>query len=212
VVVWPWPVRDPSTSRERHRPRPHCDEKLTHVTGRQRAQRIAVVAMAMLPLVLTGCRTEYHGYDSGIDGVLWRQVTSFEDPLSRSLYRPTVDDNEPSAYLNALEGVRWDGSEASAAGLDLREGGVAIFDVSSTNSSAELSVFIASGQRPDVATEEGLNYVGPSMVFTCYGVTAQFEPMALPAVDRTIFDDCPPALVRLLPEDAAFASAEVFDG
>lgn len=63
-----------------------------------------------------------------------------------------------------------------------------------------------------MATDEGLNYVGPSTVFTCYGITAQLEPMALPAVDRTIFDDCPPALVRLLPEDAAFASAEVFDG
>jgi hypothetical protein len=168
--------------------------------------------MVMLPLVLTGCRTEYHGYDSGIDGVLWRQVASFEDPLSWSLYRPAVDDNEPSAYVDAIEGLRWDGSDASAAGLDLREGGVVIYDTSVTDSTAELSVFIASGPRPDRVTDKGLNYVGPSTVFTCYGVTAQFEPMALPSVDRAIFVDCPPALVRLLPEDAAFASGEVFDG
>lgn len=168
--------------------------------------------MAMVPLVLTGCRTEYHGYNSEIDGVLWKQVASFGDPLSRSLYQPTVDDDEPSAYLDALEGVRWDGSEASAAGLNLREGGVAIYDVSSTDSTAELSVLIASGPRPDVATDEGLDHVGPSTVFTSYGITAQFEPMALPAADQIIFDDCPPALVGLLPDDAAFASGEVFDG
>ena len=170
------------------------------------------MVMAALPLVLTGCRTEYHGHDSEIDGVLWRQIASFEDPLSRSLYRPAVNDNEPPAYLDAIEGLRWDGSEASAAGLDLRKGGVVLYETSSTDTAAELSVFIASGPRPDVATDEGLKHTGPSTVFTCYGIKAEFQPSVLPSVDRIIFDDCPAALVKLLPEDAAFASGEVFDG
>ncbi|WP_430646729.1 hypothetical protein [Agromyces sp. GXS1127] len=168
--------------------------------------------MAVLPVVLAGCRTEYRGYESGIDGVLWRQIASFEDPLSRSLYQPAVDDNEPSAYLDAIEGLRWDRSETSATDLDFREGGVVIYGTSSTDTTAELSVFIASGPRPDVATDEGVQYTGPSTVFTCYGIKADFQPMARPSVDRIIFDECPSALVELLSEDAAFASGEVFDG
>ena len=168
--------------------------------------------MAALPLILTACRPEYHGFDSGIDGVLARQIASFEDPLSWSLFRPEIEDNEPAAYLDAIDGQRWDGSEDSAADLDLRRGGVVLYDTTTTDTDFELSVFIASGPRPDVATDEGLKYRGPSTVFTCYGIKAQFQPMSLPSVDRTIFDDCPSALVELLPEDATFASAEVFDG
>lgn len=170
------------------------------------------MVIAALPLVLTGCRTEYHGHDSEIDGVLWRQIAFIEDPLSRSLYRPALDDNEPLAYMNAIEGLRWDGSEDSAAGLDLRKGGVVLYETSWTDTAAELSVFIASGPRPDVATDEGRAYTGPSTVFTCYGIKTDFQPRSLPSVDRIIFDDCPSALVKLLPEDAAFASGEVFDG
>lgn len=168
------------------------------------------MVLAALPIVLTGCRAEYHGHDSGIDGVLWRQIASFEDPLSRSLYQPSV--NEPADYLDTIGGLRWNGSEASADGLDLRKGGVVLYDVSSTDSAAELSVFIASGPRPDVVTDERRKYTGPSTVFTCYGIETQFQPGAEPSADRIIFDDCPPALVELLPGDAAFASGEVFDG
>lgn len=168
------------------------------------------MVLAALLIVLTGCRAEYRGHDSAIDGVLWRQIASFEDSLSRSLYQPSI--NEPAGYLDAIDGLRWNGSEATAAGLDLRKGGVVLYDISSNSSAAEFSVFIASGPRPDVVTDEGRKYTGPSTVFTCYGIEAEFQSGVEPSVDRVIFDDCPTSLVELLPGDAAFASGEVFDG
>jgi hypothetical protein len=170
---------------------------------------VALVS-AGIALSFTGCNTEYHGYDSGIDGTLWRQIASFEDPLSLSLYQPSA--NEPVGYLDSLEGERWSGSVASASDLDLRKGGVVLYDISSTDSAAELSVFIASGPRPDDPTDEGQNYNGPSQVFTCYRMEADFSPGVEPSVGRVTFDACPTALVELLPEDAVFASGEVFDG
>ncbi|MFC9559604.1 hypothetical protein [Agromyces sp. NPDC056965] len=180
------------------------------VTTTPSAKRRPILLLAALPILLTGCRAEYHGHDSGIDGVLWRQIAAFEDPLSSGFYRPSAGD--PAAYLAGLEVQRWDGLDASAPGLDLRNGGVVLYDVSSTDSAAEFSVFITSGPRADVVTDEGGKYTGPSTVYTCYGMETEFRSREQPSADRIIFDDCPPALVELLPEDAAFASGEVFDG
>ncbi|TFB59979.1 hypothetical protein [Cryobacterium sp. Sr3] len=87
-----------------------------------------------------------------------------------------------------------------------------LYDISSTDSAAEVSVFIASGPRPDVLTDDGQHYNGPSQVFTCYRVEAAFSSGAAPSVGRVTFDDCPAARVELMPEGAAFASGEVFDG
>ena len=170
----------------------------------------ALVVVAGIALLLTGCQTEYRGPDSGIDGTLWRQITSFEDPLSRSLFQPSV--NGPVDYLDSLPGERWSGSVASTFDLDLREGGVVLYDISSSDSAAELSVFIASGPRPDVPTDGGRDYNGPSQVFTCYQVEADFSPGVAASVGRVTFDDCPAALVELMPDGAVFASGEVFDG
>ena len=61
-------------------------------------------------------------------------------------------------------------------------------------------------------TDEGGKYTGPSTVYTCYGIKTEFRSREEPSADRIIFDDCPPTLVGMLPEDAAFASGEVFDG
>lgn len=168
------------------------------------------VACAGIALALTGCQAGYRGHDSGIDGTLWRQIASVEDPLSRSLYQPQA--NEPHGYLDSLPGERWSGSAASASDLGLREGGVVLYDISATDAAAKLSVFIASGPRPDVPTDEGHHYTGPSHVFTCYRVQADFPPDAAPSAGRVTLDDCPAALVDRMPEDAAFASGEVFDG
>lgn len=159
---------------------------------------------------LAGCSTKYQGYHSGIDGVLWRQVASFEDPVSRTLFVPVA--NEPTGYLDDVGGVRWDGAAASAADLRLEDGGVVLYDLSSTESIAKLSVFISSGPRSDEPTDEGPFYNGPSAVFTCFGIEARFRAEATPSVNRVIFDECPATLVMTVPQDAAFASAEVFDG
>lgn len=170
----------------------------------------ALLVFSGITLSLTGCHTEYIGYASGIDGTLWRQIASFEDPLSRSLYQPSV--NESLGYLDSLPGDRWSGSAASTSDLNLRDGGVVLYDISSTDSAAEVSVFIGSGPRPDVLTDEGHLYNGPSQVFTCYRMEATFSRGEAPSVGRVTLNDCPAALVELMPEDAAFASGEVFDG
>ena len=167
-------------------------------------------ALSLIGITLTGCHAEYHGYDSGIDGTLWRQIASFEDPLSRELYEPSA--HEPIGYLGSLLGQHWDGSRASAPGLTLGDGGVVLYDIASSRSVAELSVFITSGPRPSVPTDSGGFYAGPSQVFTCYRIEAKFSPIDAPSVNRVTFKKCPAPLVELVPEDAAFASGEVFDG
>lgn len=170
--------------------------------------KAAFLCVVVPVAALTGCSTEYHGHDSGIDGVLWLQVASFEDPLSQSLYGSLA--NEPAAYLDSLGGARWEG--ASVADLTLEGGGVVLYDLSSTTSTAELSVFTSSGPRSDNPPDEYRGYNGPSAVFTCYGITAQFQQGATSSVDRITFDECPAALVATAPKDAVFASGEVFDG
>ncbi|MET4782273.1 hypothetical protein [Glaciihabitans sp. UYNi722] len=173
-------------------------------------RKAALVCALVLTGALAGCSTGYHGHDSGIDGVLWRQVASFEDPLSPNLFDSHA--NEPGAYLDALGIADWDGTAASVAHLGLEDGGVALYDITSTDAAVELSVFISSGSRSDGLTDEGHDYKGPSAVITCYGINAHFRPGATPLVDRIIFDKCPAALVKTAPKDAAFASGEVFDG
>lgn len=183
---------------------------MTSTFGRGIAASLVLVAIAASS---SGCRAEYRGHDSGIDGALWRQVASFEDPLSRQLYDPLEQDvlaNDPATYLAVLDGARWDGADSSAEQLDLARGGVVLYDETSTESAAEVSVFIASGPRPEVLTDDGWQYSGPRTVFTCYRVRAEFGHRFV--VERTEFDACPAALVEQLPADAAFASAEVFDG
>lgn len=159
--------------------------------------------------MMTGCVVEYHGHDSAIDGVLWRQIATFEDPLSEDLYRPEA--NDPQTYLESLNGMRWDGRSSSAAQLDLSEGGIVLYERAERASSAQVSVFIASGPRPAVPTDEGHRYAGPGEVYTCYRLETRFASEQ-PRVERTILDECPRALVELVAEDAAFASGEVFDG
>ncbi|ROP44408.1 MULTISPECIES: hypothetical protein [unclassified Rathayibacter] len=173
----------------------------------ERARTVAsTVAVGAIAFLASGCGpTEYRGYDSGIDGVLWRQIAAFEDPLSRELFSPRV--NEPEPYLAALNGTRWDGEASTAAELDLDAGGVVLYDLSSTPTSATASVFIASGPRSPADDS-----TGPSEVYTCYRIEIAFSGDPMPSAGRVLLDGCPEPLVSLLAEDAAFASGEVFDG
>lgn len=175
-----------------------------------RAAMLTSFGLAAAVLALTGCATEYHGDNSGIDGVLWRQIAALEDPLSGQLYQPaTPAAHDPAAYLAALDGAHWDGSSASTSKLGLEDGGVVLYEISTT---AELSVFIASGSRPDAPSSDGRKYNGPNEVYTCYNMTTDFHTTTPPSVEREILDECPVPLVAELPDGAAFASGEVFDG
>jgi hypothetical protein len=168
-----------------------------------------VVAGAVL-VSATACTTEYHGYDSGIDGVLWRQIAGFEDPLSRQLFLPEA--NEPLEYLQQLGGEAWDGHSSTASKLEVETGGVVLFGARALASSARVAIFIASGPRTPDALDDVKGYAGPSEVYTCYEITARFDAALAPSVTRQAFEQCPAPLVDLLASDAAFASAEVFDG
>jgi hypothetical protein len=174
------------------------------VTKSGMTRKASIFALLVSAGSLSGCSpVEYHGYDSGLDGVLWRQIASFEDPMN--FYNPSTP--EPLTYLAELGGVRWDGRASRLP--DLSEGAIVLYDVSTTKSVALFSVFISSGPRANVPTDAGHEYAGPSQVYTCYGITAD---LGVAVVDRAIFTECPTALVNELPEDAAFASDDVFDG
>jgi hypothetical protein len=206
------------------------EEDMTVMPDASRGLPVVIMA-AISAGLLAGCSagpTEYHGDDSGIDGVLWRQISSYEDPLDEGIYKPLDESlryvytlvpneteppvNDPTVYLQGIQGPRWDGTSASAHALGLENGGVAIYAERAEGLTAEFSVFIASGPRPDVPTDNRSRYVGPSEVYTCYGITVQFDPVEMPTNSRDAFKECPPTLVGLLGSDAAFASAEVFDG
>jgi len=166
--------------------------------------------MVAVALTLAGCATEYHGFDSGIDGVIWRQIDELESPLSVEIFGPSTSD--PADYLASLPGSRWDGSLSSARSLDLDRGGVVLYNMATRAHSAKVSVFIASGPRPNVPTDEGGRYDGPGTVYTCYGFRTDFATGQHSPTSRTTYSKCPHALTDQLPEDAVFASGEVFDG
>jgi hypothetical protein len=197
---------------------------------RRRPRRAALVALAVVvPAALTGCATEYHGYDSGIDDVLWRQVAAFEDPLMSGIHAPLdpviaalhesrpreypAPVTDPAQYLAGIEGARWDGEAASVAQLPIDDGGVVLYDITTGDRTAVFSVFIASGLGPGASAEGAGWFSAPAEVYTCYRMAVDLAAAHdEPSVARTEFSECPDALVSRLAESAAFASAEVFDG
>lgn len=199
-----------------------------HPTRPPSARQTSIVLLTAVAATLTGCTAEYHGYDSGIDDVLWRQIASFEDPLSAGIYDPLdetigiahtlvpdeypapVDD--PATYLAGIPAPRWNGSPDALPQLELRDGGAILYDVASVSRTASFSIFIASGPRALPATTNSHISHGPSEVYTCYQIDVDFDSELPPTADRTVLPACPPALVGQLARDAAFASAEVFDG
>ena len=173
---------------------------------RKRTRRLALLTEAIVLLALTGCSDRgYHGMDSGSDGVQWRQISAFEDdaPWFRDADRGAAE------ILTDVTGAAWD--RAAEPVPDIREGAMVLYDVSTTASTADFSVFISSGPRPDVPRDEGGPFIGPSEVYTCYALHVDVRT-GRSHVGRTLFSKCPTELVDQLPDDAAFASGEVFDG
>lgn len=186
----------------------------------------AAVAVASVLVACSG-RTEYHGMDD-VDGVLWRQMAAFEDPLSSQLwpYGPMVEiighppaEVRPASiheYLANIDAHWWDGtSEVDPAWV--ASGGVVAYDVQEKPSAVSMSIFIGSGPRPAAApADDRGSYSGPSELFTCFGFVAGFDRTGF--IDQMServtysFSECPPELVAAVSADAAFASIEVFDG
>lgn len=61
------------------------------------------------------------------------------------------------------------------------------------------------------AVAQGEEVWTPASALTV-GAVGPFAPGVMPSVDREILAECPELLVRLVADDAAFASGEVFDG
>jgi hypothetical protein len=87
-----------------------------------------------------------------------------------------------------------------------------IYDFSRDSQNVNFSVFISSGPRPNVLTDEGTHYSGPNAVFTCFGWHASFDGNGDFDGERVDDRACSPELVAQLPPDAAFAEIELFDG
>ncbi|QHC69695.1 hypothetical protein [Rathayibacter sp. VKM Ac-2801] len=190
-----------------------------------RAWRAAAAVASIASL--SACATEYHGHDSGIDGRLWRQMAAVEDPLSASVHEsldetigilhgldpeahpPPLED--PTTYLSGIAVPRWNGEAESVDPSIFADGGVVLYDEDVTDGEARFSLFLASGPIPGEADDGGW-FSGPSEVYTCYGLVVDFRAETPPGPERTAFEDCPAELVSVLRSDAAFASAEVFDG
>jgi len=159
---------------------------------------------------LSACSTEYHGPYSDIDGVLWKQIASFEATFSSSVYQSIEDD--PNALVDSLPGTSWDGSSESAESMNIADGGVVVYDLSPSGREVAFSVFISSGPRAEQIEGRERPYTGPSAVFTCYTLHVVPNAGGTLSTGRVILDECPVALVDMMPDDAAFASGEVFDG
>ena len=200
------------TDEQRQRPLERSDSRAVWrvMSARPRSRVSRVLSVGLIVLALSACSTEYHGPYSDIDDVLWRQIASFEDPFTSSLYQSSEDD--PNALVDSLPGTSWDGTSESAERTNITDGGVVIYDVSSMSHETELSVFIASGPRADQLTGSENTYTGPSAVFTCYTLHVSANGGATLAINRVLLDECPSELVDTMPDDAAFASGEVFDG
>ena len=177
-------------------------------TATRRVALAAGVGVAVV-VALTGCRTEYRGPDADIDGVLWRQVASVEDPFNIVVIHALT----PSAteFFAQLPAERWDPSSDSVP--DLSEPVAVVYDLESTADSATLSVFFSSGRRSDAPAD---GYFGPDSVFSCASWRVEFGPYAVERADRgslgQSWEDCPAELIDAMPGNVAFAEPAVFDG
>lgn len=179
---------------------------------RQRHVPIAVLLAGALALSLTGCRTEYRGPDPDIDGVLWRQVASVEDPVMLALSRSLTPD--PDTFLDELPAQIW--RDRSDPPPDLRKPVAVVYDLDRGVGALTFSVFFSSGRRADLPTDSGASYAGPDSVFTCSRWTVRFGEYAVASTERedlgAEWEDCPAALIEAMPGDVAFAEPGVFAG
>ena len=175
----------------------------------QTPARLVATAIALVTIAaaLAGCRTTYTGYESDIDGVLWRQVAMREDFFWRMVHDARSED----LLIHDTRATVWDGA-SDAADLGIADSAVIIWDLEHTDHRYDFKLFISSGPRPDRPTDFGEVYRGPSEVFTCFGVTATFADGVFPEVERDVEVTCPEELIAQMPADAAFATDDVFDG
>jgi len=165
---------------------------------------------AVLVLAMTSCVGPTY------DGVLWRQIASYKDPLTSDIGARTPAEFAESLQQNeALVATQFWNGTSDPQRFGLAAGGIVVWDVRTRSSSVIFSVMIASGPRDadaDPLADPDTIYWGPNSVYTC-GV---FE-VAAPSVeygDNLSIEkrDCPPELVGTLDDGAVFANISDFYG
>ncbi|MDR6865588.1 hypothetical protein J2Y69_000170 [Microbacterium resistens] len=186
---------------------------------RRRLVRTGATAfIAITTSVLAGC-------SSGYDGVLWRQMDAAENPLYDELVEAQRLGATPAEMLASLqkETLLWDGGGAPES-LRADESAVVVYGFTpgwrgaEKNALLSFDALIFSGPRdPEIPRDEigargGERYTGPSAVYTCFTIEAQFTDGALRSWDRSFDPDCPKALVDALGAGAQYERPTEFDG
>ncbi len=191
-------------------------DDVARVSTPSRAATIALTCgiLVLLPVLIGGvylwARHQYQNPYPEVDGVLWRQVASVEDPLDASLYR--TDAPSIPAYVDALNGVRWDGTPDGADAIDLSHPTLVVHDVEETPETVSFRVFISSGTRV-APSGEGFRWPGePEAFFTCYDVEVSFPSSGAPSVGRDRNVPCPAPLTDRMPSGAVYMKPSTFDG
>lgn len=184
---------------------------------------LKVGALAAIALALSSCQPDPQ--DSGVDGVLWRQVAEHLDPIKSFIYNghigyqsDDVPDMPVDTYLYLLPATKWDRTIDPKASW-VESGGAIIHDIERSETQLSFEVFVGSGPRPaDVPTDDGFAYFGPPTVYTCFGWVVGVvdgmisrDPYNVPGEGESR-EACDPELVALLPDDAAFAEIDSFNG
>lgn len=178
----------------------------------KRYHRATNSALAVGVLIsLVGCAATTY------DGVLWRQVADFKDPLGNALN--SAEGTSRSTFVEGvktdagtLPGHYWDGI-ARPADLGLGQGGAAYSNIQESENGLEVDGLISSGARnsDDDDLHDSQPDYGPSMIYTCFTI-------ALEAPSETITgwtylqDECDADLVRTLGGEARFYPVEEFHG
>ena len=176
---------------------------------------VRVVAALALLVLLVGCSPR------DIDGVLWRQVAAYKDPLMEHLFesegitaldleRDLVEDSELWGAL------LWNGS-SDAQYLDLAEGGSAVWNFESSADALSFSMMISSGPRDPasdaLARRDHDTWPAPAAMFTCFDVDFEVVDGYLAEPWRSEEEkQCPEELIDTLVPGAVYQPITTFDG
>lgn len=176
------------------------------------ARKTIVSAMLAVVLIsIVGCAPATY------DGVLWRQVAAFKDPLGNALNSATG--TERSSFVEglrsdgaALPGHYWDGI-SDPANLGLDSGGLVFSNIREGASDVKFNALISSGLRNSAADPfaDSKPYTGPSAIYTCFTVAVESTPRAVTSWTY-VNGDCESKLVATLSDEARFYPVTEFNG
>ncbi|MDJ0350727.1 hypothetical protein [Cryobacterium sp. PH29-G1] len=151
------------------------------------------------------------------DGVLWRQVAAFKDPLGDRLASAVGTQSSSFAAAltsngDTLPGTYWDGATDPAL-LGLANGGLAFSNVRENADSVIFDALISSGTRNPGGDRfaDTEDYFGPSSIYTCFSVVVESASEAI--IEWTYVNaECASDLVATLTDGAKLYPLAEFNG